>query len=1145
MQSASISHHMNEVETCPHCAAFWVADNGSAGGGRRVVQCNICGAPRCKECSFINHPSILPYTATTGSRSATTMYDEIAFCTICGAPMLTLPPGTTSTTTPQPTHDHHHSNHQPPRLPPHPPPQTPIVPPPPFSRSGPSTNTVNAVPCIAPTPQRQQQASPQQQQAFPQHFSPTGTTTATTLMSSPSALRRDVKDRMVSLVERTQRNCQAAGTIFVDVWDVASSRSISGSGSGGVVRGRGDAQLLQEFPLAFAALPPLASPLPHAAATLIPAHKRAPLTADKIAHVLEDEVSALFGVVKNLFRRSSPAKFPPPPSSSSEESDRRDAAAAAAAAANSTLYPAHMTIASPLPHRGQGGAGGGSSSNEEDHHRSWWHLIDPCIGVQSSDICQGALGDCWFLSAVAVLAHRHAELISSLFINNDVNAEGVFGVRLCIGGVWRCVIVGPTFPSTDRGRRFAFARNRSETALWVPVLEKAFAHAHGGFANIIGGRPRDALMALTGMPCVFLRLGHNSQQQHRSRGGFTDDDDGIGGSGGAGSMSPVQLEELQFSKLSSYIDAKCIVCACCGGTADSDAVAARIGLEINHAYSILAVTNHAVTRERVVALRNPWGKSKYRGMNNPPQGAIGGGGGAGVVDGADGVFWMTFSEFVTCFTEADICLTRTYETNFQALGLRISGVRGGGGNIPNDPCSDPGARCGLEEPMGKIKIPRNEQPTSRCHWWRWWCWCCGRGRWGVLDDVFGVCNMFHRGGYLPHQNLRNELPGTWTSYFWSTRWRRQHPQRWWLERVHDWRTSRQGETAVHSVGGDGCACNVTQSFDERMTSAASPSPQGTNFPPLQQHNHAFAVGGEPYVPEPSTPHRHDRRHTDVMILVLRLSRAAAAVSSSASSSSGRWVLHGSPARCSCDGVITHTTFYPPGEYCIVPMSISGTTAPQQPMLSLNVTILSESPNILGPTSIRQQPVPHFPPLSHIMYHCCRASPSFSVKQLCGDSVRIANATCGHLNIVALENLGNSMGGQQQLRGGALFSSTADVLVDSSESRGVVLATSSPLAGSTKVTLEEGQVAIAVLSVPEPHGGTFSTQFLYRTSATVRSGPPRHSSGGSSGGGGLLSAVVQGIFGGGGGGSQHSSSTVTSSAGSLFDPFVPILKKKHV
>ncbi|CUG85708.1 Hypothetical protein, putative, partial [Bodo saltans] len=277
---------MNEVETCPHCAAFWVADNGSAGGGRRVVQCNICGAPRCKECSFINHPSILPY-ATTGSRSTTT-YDEIAFCTICGAPMLTLPPGTTSTTQ-QPTHDHR-NNHQPPRRPPHPPPQSPIVPPPSLSRSGPSATTVNAVPCITPTPQRQQQqqALPQeQQQAFSQHFSPAGTTT--TLMSSPSALRRDVKDRMESLVERTQRNCQAAGTIFVDVWDVASSRSSNGSGSGGVVRGRGDAQVLQEFPLAFAALPPLARPLPHAAATLIPTHKRTPLTADKIAHVLEDE----------------------------------------------------------------------------------------------------------------------------------------------------------------------------------------------------------------------------------------------------------------------------------------------------------------------------------------------------------------------------------------------------------------------------------------------------------------------------------------------------------------------------------------------------------------------------------------------------------------------------------------------------------------------------------------------------------------------------------------------------------------------------------------------------------------------------------------------------------------------------------------
>jgi hypothetical protein len=47
-----------------------------------------------------------------------------------------------------------------------------------------------------------------------------------------------------------------------------------------------------------------------------------------------------------------------------------------------------------------------------------------------SDVCQGRLGDCWFLSAVAVLTE--ASRISDVIVTPEFNEEGIYTVRFCI-----------------------------------------------------------------------------------------------------------------------------------------------------------------------------------------------------------------------------------------------------------------------------------------------------------------------------------------------------------------------------------------------------------------------------------------------------------------------------------------------------------------------------------------------------------------------------------------------------------------------------------------------------------------------------------------------------------------------------------------
>lgn len=52
------------------------------------------------------------------------------------------------------------------------------------------------------------------------------------------------------------------------------------------------------------------------------------------------------------------------------------------------------------------------------------------IDVDISLVLQGHLGDCWFLSAVAVLTE--ASRISDVMITPEFNEEGIYTVRFCI-----------------------------------------------------------------------------------------------------------------------------------------------------------------------------------------------------------------------------------------------------------------------------------------------------------------------------------------------------------------------------------------------------------------------------------------------------------------------------------------------------------------------------------------------------------------------------------------------------------------------------------------------------------------------------------------------------------------------------------------
>ena len=70
----------------------------------------------------------------------------------------------------------------------------------------------------------------------------------------------------------------------------------------------------------------------------------------------------------------------------------------------------------------------------------------------ADDIQQGALGDCYFLSALAVVATRQ-DILNKIFVSKETNSIGAYQVRLCKDGSWKIITVDTLFPVTRGGAR--------------------------------------------------------------------------------------------------------------------------------------------------------------------------------------------------------------------------------------------------------------------------------------------------------------------------------------------------------------------------------------------------------------------------------------------------------------------------------------------------------------------------------------------------------------------------------------------------------------------------------------------------------------------------------------------------------------------